>query len=79
MEPTVQPSDSSMAVGGSVVTGGGSSEGTRGSGVGGDVRPSGSPSRDSAKGKSIVVEAEETTEVWTGPIEFQPIAGSLGH
>lgn len=63
-----QPLDPSMAAGGSLVTCGCSGD-VGGSGAnGGDIGPSGSPLRDSAKGKGVVTEEEETTEV---PAEYR--------
>lgn len=58
---------------------GGSSGGAGGSGIGGDdIGLSGSPPRDSARGKGVVVETEETTEVPIERVEFQPAVGSSG-
>lgn len=52
---------------GSVVTGG-NLGGARGSGTsGGGVGPSGSPPRDSARGKGVAAAEEETTKV---PVEY---------
>ncbi|KAI8555016.1 hypothetical protein RHMOL_Rhmol05G0141300 [Rhododendron molle] len=72
-----------MAMGGSVLTGGGYG-GAGGSGASsGDVRPNGSLLRDSARGKGTMAEEEETTEV---PVDirpedvmFRPVEGSSGH
>lgn len=58
---------------------GGSSGGAGGSGIGGDdIGLSRSPPRDSARGKGVVVETEETTEVPIERVEFQPAVGSSG-
>lgn len=75
----VQPLDSTTAVEGVVISSGsfGGAGGSVGSGSG--VGPSGSPPRDSVKGKGMVVEIEEASEIPTGPVEFRPAAGSSGH
>lgn len=74
----VQPLDPSTTVEGVVISGG-SFNGARSSGAGGGgAGPSGSPLRDSAKGKGVV-ETGESKEALTGPVEFRPAAGSSGH
>ncbi|KAI8554995.1 hypothetical protein RHMOL_Rhmol05G0139400 [Rhododendron molle] len=83
MGPVVEPIGLSTVVGGSTIasgnSGGAGGSGASGSGDG----PSGSPSRDSTRGKSIVVEGEVPVEV---PIKiraedvmFRPAVGSSSH
>ncbi|KAI8559728.1 hypothetical protein RHMOL_Rhmol04G0196700 [Rhododendron molle] len=75
VEPIVKLMGSSTVVGDSVAVGG-SLKTTGGSGAeGGDVGPSGSPLRDLARGKGIMTDEEETTEV---SIEIRP-EGSSSH
>lgn len=77
--PDAESLDMGMVVGGSMVSGG-SLGGTGGNGASGSgIRLSGSPPRDSAKGKSVVVETEEPSEILIERVEFQPAAGFSGH
>lgn len=77
--PVVWSLDPGTAVEGTVITSGGfGGDGGNGVGGSGDAR-SGSPSRDSAKGKGVAVEEERPIKVPIRQVEFRQAAGSSRH
>ncbi|KAI8554999.1 hypothetical protein RHMOL_Rhmol05G0139800 [Rhododendron molle] len=81
VEPSVEPVGSGTAAEGSPTVGGSSGDVGGSGAVGDDLGPIGSPPRDPARGKGVVVAEEETTEIpyREEDVLFQPTTTSSSH